>query len=266
MKRSWALVVGIVASLGLALPSQASGQSNDNDYTPLNSRIRRDRQFPLEPPPKFIPPAKMGKAERDWTRSMMHQFDKCIYNRSKTGALDLLDKTDYGFVDFKQIGLAQDRALKIYGFEDCLERVAESNSSGVALRFDAGSLRLWFIEAAYSDRFPDGPSWLKPGYAVQPRTYPISAGNPGVEMVMDFADCVVAADPNNADAFFRAPAGSPIEAEAIKALTPSLGPCLPSGIRLQLSPGELRAWIAEGLWQAANHSVPAPVEPAPASH
>jgi hypothetical protein len=258
MKRIFVSSVIAIGLLAPVLPAPGFAQSNDNDYTPLNSRIRHDKQFPLEPRPNFVPLEKMGKVERDWMHSMANQLAKCLYRRSNEAALDFLDKTDFGFVNFKQIGLDDAKALRIYGFQDCLNRVADSNSSSVAVQFHASNLRQWMLQAAYFGRYPIGPTWLKPGYVIGPRKFPLSQGNAGVMMPMDFADCVVAADPYNADYFFRTVAGSAEEKEALNGLTPSLGPCLPQGMRIQLDPRALRVWIGEGLWQAANHSGPAP--------
>jgi hypothetical protein len=246
--------------------SPLAAQSNDNDYTPLNTRIRHDRQFPLSPPPNFVPPEKMGKVERDLTRSMSSQFANCLYRRSHEGALALLDKTDFGFVNFSQIGTDGEKAMKVYGFHDCLGRVAEANNTGVAMRFYPMNLRQWLLQAAYLDRYPSGPAWLKPGYVMAARSYPLSAKVLTVHAFMDLADCVVSSDPYNADYFYRTTPGSDAEKEAIAALTPSLGPCVPQGVQLRLQPDELRNWVGEGLWQAANHSAPAPAETASASH
>lgn len=258
MKRTLASVAAILCVAGLALPAPAISQTNDNDRTPMGTRIKHDRQFPYDPPPLHVPLDKMGKVERDWSRAMLNQFSKCLYNRSKGDSLDLLDKTDYGFRDFKQIGLETPKATKIYGFDDCLRRVAENNQSGVLLSYSAMGLRRWLIQAAYFDNYPKGPTWLKPGYVIGPRKYPLSQEYRGIQMQMDFADCVVAADPNNADFFFRTQPGSEDEKEAINTLVPSLGPCLPQGQEVRLDPGELRALMGEGLWHAANNSVRAP--------
>jgi len=258
MRKILASALSVLCLAAVALPTPSLAQTNDNDYTPLNSRIRHDRQFPLDPPPHFVPSERMDKVERDQTKSMENQFSKCLYHRSMEDSLALLDKTDFGFSDFAQIGLDGNKAMRIYGFSDCLERVAATHNTSVAMRFYPPNLRQWLIHAAYLDRYPKGPTWLRPGYLIQPRSFPLSPGNPSVKAQMDLADCVVATDPNNADFFFRTVSGSEDEKEAIDKLAPELGPCVPQGVQLQISPALLRAWIAEGLWQAANHSAPAP--------
>jgi hypothetical protein len=256
--------IAVICLIAVACPTFVSAQTNDNDYTPLNSRIRRDRQFPLEPRPNFVPVEKMAKVERDQTRSMANQFAKCLFRRSQSDSLALLDKTDFGFVNFDQIGMTGEKAMKIYGFHDCLGRVADTNNTGVAMRFYPMNLRQWLIQAAYFDRYPHGPTWLKAGYVMAARTYPLSGNVAAVHASMDLGDCIVTSDPNGADYFYRTAAGSDAEKEALTALTPSIGPCVPQGVQLRLQPAELRNWVGEALWQAANHSVPAP-EGAPAA-
>jgi hypothetical protein len=257
MKRGFAWAVAVLA-MAAVLPVPCIAQTNDNDRTPLGTRIKKDRQFPYQPPMLHVPLEKMSKASRDWSRAMLSQFGKCLYNRSRGDSLDLLDKTDFGFRDFQQIGMDMPKAVRIYGFDDCLHRVAEANQSGVLLSYSPMGLRQWLIQAAYMDQYPKGPAWLKPGNVVEARTYPLSKEHRDVQMQMDLADCVVAADPNNADYFYRTPSGSAEEKDAVETLTPSLAPCLPHGAQVQLSPALLRALIGEGLWQAANHSGPPP--------
>jgi len=245
-----------VACLALIVPAPAVAQRNDNDFTPLGSRIKRDRQFPLDLPTHFTR-NETNAVNRARSKTMMNQFSSCVYKRSKTGSLDLLDKTDFGFVDFDQIKLSNDRAMKVYGFSDCLSRVAEANNSGVALRFNAGALRQWLVQEAYFDHYPEGPAWVKPANVVKARSYVFSEQNAGVHSVMDFADCTVAADPNGADFFFRTPTGAEDEKKALQALMPVLGPCLPAGQQMQVTPQTLRVWLGEALWYAARNSAPA---------
>ena len=257
-------IAALVLSALLAVTdvAPAAAQSNNNDYTPLNSRIRRDRQFPLDLPSRFDP-ARSTRLMRERSKDMLVQLTGCLYNRSHEDALSLLERTDMGFADFRQIDVDPDRAVRIYGFSDCLRRVANSNSVSVQLRFTPGALRQWLLQEAYLDRFPDGPSWVRAGNVIAERTLPLSQNIAAVRGSLDFADCVVQTDPYDADDFFRAVAGSADEKAAIEALTPSLGPCLPQGMQVELTPAALRVWVGEALWHAANHSAPPGVERQP---
>jgi hypothetical protein len=249
-----ALILAFFGGLVLAVP--VSAQGNDDEYTPLGSRIRRDRQFPLDIADRFRQDER-SKVTRARSKAMLGQMAQCLYRRAGQDATELLEKTDYGFVAFEQIGLKSDRALKIYGFSDCLSRVAEANSAGgVQIRFWPGSLRQWMLEEAYFARFRDAPTWVKPGHVVAERSYPLSANDPNVRLFMDFADCVVQSDPYAADFFFRVSLDSAEAKTALNALMPSLGPCLPEGQKFELAPAMLRIWLGEGLWHAANHNAP----------
>jgi len=79
-----------------------------------------------------------------------------------------------------------------------------------------------------------------------------------VQVFMDFADCVVAADPYTADFYFRTAEGSQEERDALQTLVPSLGPCLPAGLKMEIHPPLLRMWLGEALWHAANHGTTPP--------
>lgn len=258
MKNLVLSALAATAALALCLSDAAAAQSNNDDYTPLNSRIKRARQFPTDLPPNFIPPEKLTETGRERSKAMLNQFSRCIYNRSKEDSLELLGKTDLGFASFQQIGLDDSRAMRIYGFKDCLGRVADRQNSGVALRFNAGALRSWLVQEAYFDRYPDAPVWVKPGHEIAERAFPLSEQNPSMRAALDFADCVVAAAPYEADFFYRTTGGSDGEKQAIASLMPSLGPCLPQGQQVRLSEELLRMWLGEALWHASQNNRPAP--------
>ena len=224
-----------LAALGLVLCAPVAAQGNDDDFTPLNSRIKRDRQFPTDLAPRFTS-GQMTKVNRDRSRAMLGQFSKCLFRRSNEDSLALLEKTDLGFVNFEQIGMTGDVASRHFGFQDCLNRVARTQNSGVYLRFWAGGLRLWLLQEAYFKAFPESPGWVRPGMTVTARSLPLSDGNPQVLAALDLADCVVAADPYNADYFFRTSEGSEEETAALNALVPAIQPCVPAGVQLQIQP------------------------------
>jgi len=252
--RRLTLVLALAAACMLTTP--AAAQSNNDDYTPLNSRIKRDRQFPTS---LHNPWGNQQTAvNRARSRAMLNQFSRCIYNRSREDSLDLLRKTDAGFASFEQIGLDNDRAARNYGFRDCLQRVANNQGTGVQLRWSAFGLRQWVLQEAYFDRYKDEPSWVLPGIVIDEREFPLSSGQPGVRAAMDLTDCVVAADPYTADFLYRTVPGTEEEASALATLRPALGTCLPQGQQAQLDPNMVRAWVGESLWHAANHSRPAP--------
>ena len=62
MRKVWTLVLGVALAITAATP--AVPQSNNDDYTPLNSRIKRTRQFPLDLRSRFDP-ARTTKLMRE---------------------------------------------------------------------------------------------------------------------------------------------------------------------------------------------------------
>ena len=252
------LIAAICAAL-LVVPVTTAAQSNDNDFTPLNSRIKRDRQFPTELTPKFDP-SRWTQVQKDRSKEMVGQFGRCIWRRSNEKSLDLIARTDFSFQDFSQIGMDNEKAAKIYGIKDCLGQVARLSQSGVMMRWSAAGMRQWLIEQAYLDHYPDGPTWLKPGQMVGEREMPLSGDIKGVNDVLDFADCVVISAPYDADLFYRLPAGSPAEKEALNGLIPALGPCLPQGVQMKVDPASLRVWLGEALWHASQNIGPVPAQ------
>lgn len=258
--RAIALCLAAAAVCVVATPILAQG--NDNDYTPLNSRIRRQQQFPTDIVNRWH--AETSAVSRARNRAMLNQFSKCVYGHSRENSMSLLEKTDFGFVNFSQIEMDAERAMRVYGFADCLSRVANTHGSGVQLRFSASALRMWLVQEAYFDRYQDGPTWIVAGNVIDERTYPLSDQQRSVRAAMDLADCVVAADPYTADFFYRTAGGSDEETRSLQTLAEALGPCLPQGQQFSLNPQQLRPWIGEALWHAStsSHAAPAaaPVE------
>jgi hypothetical protein len=252
------LVLAALAGMALTTAVSVTAQSNNDDFTPLNSRIKRDRQFPTELHNAWGD--QQTAVNRARSRAMLNQFSRCLYNRSREDSLDLLRRTDAGFVTFEQIGLDNDRAARNYGFRDCLQRVASNQGMGVQLRWSAFGLRQWLLQEAYFARYQDGPSWVKPGNVIGARGFPLSAQQANVQAAMDLTDCVVTADPYTADFLYRTVTGSEDEARALEALRPVLGSCLPQGQQVQLDPYMFRAWVGESLWHAANNSRPGPAD------
>lgn len=257
--RKVVLVLACVLCAGLPLTESAIAQGNDDDYTPLNSRIRRDRAFPTENPARWNP-GEMSRVARERSRNSINVFSYCLWDRSNERALGMLERTDFGFSSFDQIGLTPEEAPRRFSFPTCLRRVANSLNSGIVLRFTPQSLRIWLLQEAYFDRFPDGATWIVPGNLIDERTYPLSAGDVGVQTAMDLADCIVATDPVVADFLYRTTRESEDENDAIAQLMPSISGCIPEGVELDMSRNDLRTWLGEGLWHAANHNSPAPPE------
>jgi hypothetical protein len=259
-----AFALGLPGAGAVLAPSLAHAQGNDNAYTPPNSRIRRDRPFPTEPRSLFAP-QQLNSAGRQRSLNMSDMFARCLWGRSNEKGRDFLSRSDIGLVNYSQIGMDGSRLAELYPIETCLERVARLNSTGVRLAFAPEAMRRWYVQAAYLDLYPDGPTWLVPGNTVAPRVLPLSSNDLTVLAIYEFADCIVAVDPHASDYFFRTAISSPEQRAAVQQLSPVLEECLPQGQAFELSASQLRIWVGEALWHAANNSItPAAPQPDPA--
>ena len=90
---------------------------------------------------------------------------------------------------------------------------------------------------------------------------PISGGTDmltaeGYATYMNFADCVVRAEPAGARALTMAKPATPKETEAIAQLSPKLGQCMPAGNTVKLNRASLAALVSEALYRQAKAAVP----------
>lgn len=243
-------------------PAPVLAQTNNNDYTPLGTRIRKSRPFPYEPRSTFQPHV-VTDAQRARGRTWVDKLGKCMWNRSNEKALDLLQRTDFGFRSMQQLGLEASDIDKLYPLRTCMSQVAANAGSGMMVRYSASGLRSLYLQAAYFDSYKAAPTWIKPGYVIAERDYPLSQADESVQAAMDLADCVVAEDPQGADYFYRTAESSAEEKAAIQNLLQPLSECIPAGAEVQLDRSAFRLWIGEGLWHAANNSVPLAEQPGP---
>lgn len=249
----------VLASLALLHGGIVLAQGNDNDYTPLNSRIRRDRVFPTENPIRW-PENEMSRVARERSNHLGDILSRCLWDRSNERSLNTLAQTDFGFNAFEQIGIPSSEAARRFSFPTCMRRVANNSSTGIILRWSPLTLRGWLLQQAYFDRYPDGPTWLVPGASIAERVLPLSANDVGVIQAMDLADCMVATNPVDADFLFRTARDSADEAGAVARLMPAITECVPEGQQIDFSRADLRAWLGEGLWHASQHSAPVQAE------
>ena len=69
--------------------------------------------------------------------------------------------------------------------------------------------------------------------------------------MLDFASCVIRADQANARAFVVGMPGENKFEEALRALIPRMGPCMPVGIEVQFSKSTLVGYLSEAVyWEA----------------
>ena len=72
------------------------------------------------------------------------------------------------------------------------------------------------------------------------------------QALMELAHCIVKSDLGNSISAVIAPTASSAQEVAFKALTPSLGPCLPQGVQFKFSKSVLEGVLAEVLYRGVS--------------
>ena len=75
--------------------------------------------------------------------------------------------------------------------------------------------------------------------------------------ILQFADCVVRAEPENSRKLLLSVAGTSAENAAIEAIKPSLGKCAADNISMRFSKGNLVGFLAEAYYREADAGKPA---------
>jgi hypothetical protein len=167
----------------------------------------------------------------------------CLYSKYRGQSVALLASPPGTPAEASLVGSARSH------FNDCL-------SSDVAgINPDVTELRGAIAEAAYRGTYASDPDFSKLDHAPQPlpAAWTSAKVDPTVLVGPDFAQCVVAADPQNAAALTRTEPRTPEEKAVIRGLAPSLGPCVVKDSKLTLDPTFLRALLSQALYR----SVPA---------
>jgi hypothetical protein len=239
----------MLASLGLFAVEPAASQDSEGErYTPTGSRIAR-----------AVPQNQNDLLARDRAASITSVFAACMVEKKPDAALRFVEDSDAGLVDFGQIGRTADEVTSDLAIEPCFERAVRRRAmpgSTNTLSMKPHNLRNFALQALYLQRYPAGATWTQDGGEPLSRIYPISSSDMRVQTTMHFADCVVASDPESADLLLRTAEGSEREEEVIQRLIPALSSCLTEGVEIRLNPSTLRAFMGEGLWQAATRRRP----------
>jgi hypothetical protein len=243
-----ARILSISAMLALAVPvsAQDSGDEPDREMvTPLGSHVSRP-----------APPLNFRAINEERAKGLVSAFSECLYEKAPDEVVSFLERSDFGLVNFAQMGETAESLTNKLKIDDCMTRAVRRHGqpgSTTRLQMSAANLRNYALRSAYLGTYPDGPTWIHGDQEVQvdPLSLPLSQGRNDIIGLMNFADCIVAGDPQWADFFFRTGDGSKSEGEAIQALMPTLSACLPEGQEITLTPTSLRVMLSEGVWHVA---------------
>lgn len=225
----------LTALLAVALLSVGGAALAQSDlYSPTGSRVGR-------PPPAKAPDTG-GLSDADRTRAMVNQFADCMVrsDRRRTG-LFLAAKADAPEA------------------EELMKRLVSNQCVYTGtLIMQPSLLRGSIFRSLYLREFPGASPRLGEqeidfaSYVADPK----SADGNRYLVLMDFAGCVVRADPANTAAYVAAEPGSGAENAALAALQPKLGPCFPAGAEVTINRSVLSASLAEAVYRESEAGRP----------
>lgn len=178
---------------------------------------------------------------------------RCAMNRRENLARNILNT--------RPGSNAQERAVAPFRrvMENCMSDLVPGMFLGNA------ETRGVIAQVFYLRQYPAKPDFAALDHRATPLPKSWSNGkiseNEKIQMLsQDFAGCVVATAPDDADALLRTEIRSSAERSAFRHLVPVLGPCLPKGLKMELDVAWLRAVVAEGLLRSIGEwqQVPAP--------
>lgn len=196
-------------------------------YTPTGSRVGR-------PQPADVPDSNT-MADATKARLMVYQLADCAIRSNRKSAAT--------FMDAKAESQASSKSMNALVNEECLWNAD--------LRMPSTLLRGAIFRAAYYRDFEKAELKLREA-PVDFATFVEDPKQPSVArylVTLDFADCVVRADPAGARAYVMAAPDSKAETAALTAIQPKLGPCFPANAQMTVNRSNLSAMLAEALYR-----------------
>ncbi|HEY1124948.1 MAG TPA: hypothetical protein VGE65_04895 [Sphingobium sp.] len=217
----------IAALLMLASLAGEAAIAQGDKYTPTGSRVGR-------PAPADVPD-NVSLADATKARLMVYQFADCSIRTNK--------KTAQAYMSAKAESQASSKAMNALVSEECLWNAD--------LRMPVPLLRGAIFRAAYYRDFEKAELKL-PEKGVDFQTFVEDPTSPNVArylVTLDFADCVVRADPSGVRTYVMAEPDSKAETAALAAIQPKLGPCFPANAKMTVNRSNLSAMLAEALYR-----------------
>lgn len=225
------IVGSIVAACAMAVAVPVSAQIEPS--APTGTRLKQK----AEP---------MGTRD---ARQIQREFAGCVYRRRSKEAERLLRHSDFLNIDMEALNTSAATFENTLRMKDCLGRAAPGRLRGIGMTYTLSSLRAMLTEAAYLEN-RDEPFTITEADEVflTDRPFVEAEDMDSAKILAGFADCVVHSAPVETDALVRTEPDTTEETNAIQALVPFLGPCLPAGNEIALTVASIRSIIADGLW------------------
>lgn len=184
-----------------------------------------------------------GRSTGDVARAVSDNFALCIVKRHYVQVLKMLTPPLDAAHDFKFLPKLMD---------------AECFTGGSSVGREYGMAEVELNTNPVSFRGALYKALVRKDFARRPATFGatalVMAGDRA--SVLQFADCVVRADPENSLKLIQAVAGAPAEQAAIGAVKPRFDQCTPPGVQNAFSKGNLIGYLAEAYYREADASKP----------
>jgi hypothetical protein len=214
------IILAAVCGIAGAAQSQTTGS------------IRRDTT-PIDVPE--------GRSTGDVARAVSDNFALCIVKRHYLQVLKMLAPPLDAAHDYKFLPKLMDA--------ECF-----TGSSSVGREYGMADVELNTNPVSFRGALYK--ALVRKDFARRPATFGAAAlamsGDNG--RVLQFAGCVVRADPDNSLKLIQAVAGAPAEQAAIGALKPRFDQCTPPGVQNAFSKGNLIGYLAEAYYREADAS------------
>ncbi len=213
--------------------------SSGTVYAQLQPEAQTGSRIPVKP--TTVDPVLAGAIQKG--------FGRCIFRSMKDVSHSLMLHSDPLGVDWNAVGIKSGKFGSLKSVQKCLGDEITADQLALGMKFNDVTLRAILMEEAYLVRFSAAPSLPEGANEKTGRVF-VSTGQDllSAKGIGQFADCLVFNDTADADALLRTDPNTKLELEAARALGPALGACLIQGQTLSLTPTNIRAIVADGLW------------------
>lgn len=232
-------VLGVALALSLATMARAQ----------FASEVQTGSRIPVKS--KAIDPVLAGSVKKG--------FGLCVLHTMQDASAAIMNRGDPIRVDWQAVGTEPAKFFSHQAVKYCVGDQSNGVQSALGLKLTDSAFRAILMEEAYLQRFSDAPALPEGAQERVDRTY-VSVGDdlPSAMGLGQFADCLTFRDTAHSDALLRTGPGTKGELSAAQAMAATLGACLVKGQTLALTPTNIRAIVADGLWtRYVRNSTPA---------
>ena len=180
--------------------------------------------------------------------AMRKEFGRCLLHLQSDVSTAIMNHSDPLKVDWEAVGIKPKKFSTQSSVKRCVG-LGNGSQWNFGITVSDSAFRAVLLEESYLLHSPAAPSLPEGAQEQTGRRY-VSTGDdlPRAQGLGQFADCIAFKDTQHADALVRTKPATKDEQAAAQALVPILGVCLVQGQTLSMTPANIRALAADGLW------------------